>query len=169
MAVHGVYDQHVTNVERIIRIASPVPFPTEDPHCDIVIPSVCGIENIPSATRNLESLKTLVITSSLSAIPPINTSGILRDQGPQLLFSNSGATEVSNIHELGPIDAPTAYAAGKAKGLQAIESFVAFEVSYNFDITIILPGYVFGPDMRAAKRPEYLSISNTLLLNLILY
>ena len=143
MLAQGAYDDAVAGASYIIHVASPIPLSfngADDLEAHFIPPAVKGTMNILLAAHKTESVKRVVITSSVVAIVPWKdfVSG-----SSTTVYNEKSRTEflpgpyVDGIFE--------AYSAGKIKALNEAEAWISRE-NPRFDVIHIFPGFVLGKD-----------------------
>ncbi|KAK4897561.1 hypothetical protein LTR27_004705 [Elasticomyces elasticus] len=163
-AVPGSFDSAVNGVTHIVHVASPIPdsvSPDDDFDLALVNPAVQGTLSVLSAAKKSDTVKRVVITSSVVATVPV----------PLLLGQES--TEVFGPEYRAPaIPAPynnmvmVAYVASKIAALTAAEDFVKTERP-DFDIIHIHPSYVEGRDDLTTTVTGFQSGTNKFIVDLV--
>jgi nucleoside-diphosphate-sugar epimerase len=69
----GAYDQALQNVDYIFHIASPMPFTGDDFKTTYLAPAVQGTTGLLDAAEKVETVKRVVIVSSVVALIPMGT------------------------------------------------------------------------------------------------
>ena len=142
MLSQGAYDEAVAGTSYVIHVASPIPDSYKegvDLEAHFIQPAVTGTMNILLAARKTESVKRVVITSSIAAIIPWKdlTSG-----SSDTVFDEKSRTEFLS----GPYDSVfEAYSASKVKALNDAEAWLSRE-NPQFDVIHIFPSYIIGKD-----------------------
>ncbi|EJD47809.1 NAD(P)-binding protein [Auricularia subglabra TFB-10046 SS5] len=153
----GAFDVAVRNVDAVAHVASPCYHPTGhvDPD-DLIGPAVTGTTNLlKSASHFGTNIMRIVITSSNAT----------------MLEPHDGHYEYTNkdwcMHAVSQVNA-------KGRGASGVDKYIASKVlaergalkwmdenKYNvrFDITHILPSWVYGPPIHDVKSPEQLNVS----------
>ncbi|KAK4970403.1 hypothetical protein LTR42_008572 [Elasticomyces elasticus] len=162
--VPGSFESAVRGVTYIVHVASPIPDSVgadDDFELSLVKPAVQGTLNVLSAAKKTDTVKRVVITSSVVATVPV----------PLLLGQQS--TEVFGPEYRGPaIPAPynnmaiVAYIASKVAALTAAENFVKTEKP-DFDVIHIHPSYVEGRDDLTTTVAGFQSGTNKLIVDLV--
>ncbi|KAK3647046.1 hypothetical protein LTR56_008212 [Elasticomyces elasticus] len=162
--VPGSFESAVRGVTYIVHVASPIPDSVgadDDFELSLVKPAVQGTLNVLSAAKKSDTVKRVVITSSVVATVPV----------PLLLGQQS--TEVFGPEYRAPaIPAPynnmavVAYIASKVAALTAAEDFVKTERP-DFDVIHIHPSYVEGRDDLTTTVAGFQSGTNKLIIDLV--
>lgn len=162
----GAYDTAARGVSYVIHIASPlmmgeeVPLNEQDQY--FIQPAVRGTRNILEAAHRSQTVRRVVITSSLVALLPL----------PQLTGEESRVEPVRPTDridfEFGPYESEfAAYAASKVAALAEAECWLA-RTNPSFDLIHLHPSFVEGRNDLAATPREAMKGTNTLILGLAL-
>lgn len=147
------YDNAVKDVQAILHIASPLPFPTEDFERDIIEPAIQGTTNILKAAAKEPSVKRIVITSSGIAVIP--WAEVMHRELTSVYAAENTIPDPS-----GPYSDPfEAYAASKTKALSATKKFVETEKP-TFDVINVLPGFFVGRNELVTEAKDILTGTN---------
>jgi nucleoside-diphosphate-sugar epimerase len=154
MEADGAYTEAVKGVSYAIHIASPIPQTyTEDDDVGTYfgVPALKGTLGILEAAKNTDTVKRIVITSSLGAIIDLTKDDIV--------------TEKSRVpSNPGPYNNPfEAYLASKANTLNATEAWIEKEKPH-FDVVHIWPGYVIGRNELVTESKDVSSGSNMVVV-----
>ncbi|KDQ29970.1 hypothetical protein PLEOSDRAFT_24631 [Pleurotus ostreatus PC15] len=164
MSKDGAFDEAVKGVDGIEHIASPVHLNADDPQ-ELIGPAVSGTVGIlNSALRNNPTLKRVVITSSGAAVLELLPEPKVFSE----LDWNHQAVRL--VEEQGRSAANmTKYRASKVLAETAAWEFAkAHKGEISWDITVIIPPYVFGPVIHEVASREALNTSSAHLLDLLL-
>lgn len=146
----GAFDSILQNHKEVgvfIHSASPIPFATDNVEKDILQPAIDGTKNVLTSIKKYgnENIKKLVITSSIAAVEPLGT----------------GQTELKTIlekdwnpitFEQGLANPAVAYYASKTLAEREVWKFVDENKNQlNFDVAVINPLFVFGPQAFGIK------------------
>ncbi|KAF9489182.1 NAD(P)-binding protein [Pleurotus eryngii] len=164
MSKDGAFDEAVKGVDGIEHIASPVHLNADDPQ-ELIGPAVSGTVGIlNSALRNNPTLKRVVITSS--------TAAVLEVLPEPKVFSelNWNRQAVRLVEEQGRSPANfIKYRASKVLAETAAWDFAkTHKGEISWDITVVVPPYVFGPVIHEVASREALNTSSAHLLDLLL-
>ncbi|KAK7036584.1 hypothetical protein VNI00_011517 [Paramarasmius palmivorus] len=155
MQKDGAFDEIVRDVHGIIHVASPIHNEEGEPSkiIDPAVKSVTGLLN--SVLKYGTLVKRIVFTSSCSTIWDELSSGkIFKD--PEATWNEAAITECA---EKGKHARPAAkYMASKVLAERA-----AWDIWHNnkdavgWDLSVIIPAWVFGPHIHEASKPEDLT------------
>ncbi|KAK6462769.1 protein induced by osmotic stress [Scheffersomyces coipomensis] len=138
----GAFDEVLAKhpeVSIFLHTASPVSFHVEDNERDMLIPAVNGTKNVlASIKRVAPQMKRVVVTSSVVAA---STFAELED--PTYVGGENTWLPIT-YEEAKTSDSQIAYAVSKKYAELAAWDFVKQEQP-NFELSTVLPGYVFGP------------------------
>ncbi|KAK3250595.1 hypothetical protein CYMTET_40032 [Cymbomonas tetramitiformis] len=126
----GSFDEAVAGCDYVLHMASPFSLSTKNAEKTIIEPAVNGTKNVLSACDKAESVKRVVVTSSVGAI-----WGSPSDKEIRYVFSEEDWNETSD-----PKKDP--YFLSKTMAEKA-----AWEVAKDkhYELTTINPGFVMGP------------------------
>ncbi|KAH7921695.1 D-lactaldehyde dehydrogenase [Leucogyrophana mollusca] len=155
------FDEAVKGVDAIEHIASPVQLEAEDPY-ELITPAVNGTVGIlQSALAHGTSLKRIVVTSSCAAV-------LHDDPNPQE-FDESDWNEQSLeiLAKGGPaLTGIMKYRASKTLAEKAVWQFWEDnQGGLSWDITVLIPPFVFGPAIHEVTTPASLNESALLWYN----
>lgn len=157
----GAFDAAVSDVVYIEHIASPLPRESDNPQRDVIEPAVRGTLSILNSAIKQQSVRRIVITSSVVAIVPPNVMEY-GDAG-NTYSARSRVTDIPSE----PYDPRMAYRVSKILALEATEKFVA-ERKPQFDVVNVMPSYVIGPKELATRAQDVVSGSNAYGLSNVL-
>jgi nucleoside-diphosphate-sugar epimerase len=159
LLVPGAYDDAVRDADYIIHVASSLSRGLDDPERyeeDLIQPAVRGTFGILESAASVDTVKRVVITSSMATLwPPGDTD----------TSSDYVADETSRVSydPVGPFKNPLeAYEASKIRALNATERFVQNH-NHNhlsFDVVNIHPSIVLGKNELVTDRKDILQGSN---------
>ncbi len=143
----GSFDAAMENAEYIIHTASPyVRAKLEDPQAEIVDPAVEGTRNVLVSATRCESIRRIVVTSSIAAM-----TGSLQDTYSQ----PDGQLEESHWNPTSTLqNDPYSYAKTQAER-------TAWDLSRSqdrWDLVTINPGAIFGPSLSKRSDAESVKI-----------
>ncbi|KAF6750714.1 D-lactaldehyde dehydrogenase [Ephemerocybe angulata] len=145
----GAFDEVILGVDAVVHSASPLPNTSFTDPQDMIQPAVDGTVGVlKSALHSSSKLKRIVITSSVA------TMWSLRSPGARTFSEDDWNTEdVSEVEKLGSkADPMTVYGASKVLAEKATwEFYNAHKSEVQWDISVINPGYVFGPAIQTPK------------------
>lgn len=166
IAIPSAYDESVRDVRYIIHTASPLMSnkpPTGLDEDDFFIkPAVCGTLSMLNAAKKCTSLRRIVITSSITALVPI-------DQLTGVCSAHRIIQPTDRIPFVcGPYETEfAAYAASKVAALIAAENWMRTQKP-NFDIIHLHPSFVQGRNNLAMHPREALRGTNSIILGIAL-
>lgn len=151
---------------------------------DFFRPAIDSTVNLLSAAKASLSVKRVVLTSSNAPFIPVSEFGHQALSKPflQSKFCGipipphtnkfKGDNEICHynpsIQFANPATAPIlAYAASKSMALEAAEQFMETQ-NPSFDIVVLMPPYIFGPNRLSRTQDDFAHGSNSVLLNHLL-
>ncbi|KAJ4826231.1 hypothetical protein Tsubulata_032286 [Turnera subulata] len=145
----GSFDAAVDGCEGVFHTASPVIFFPADPQAEVLDPAVKGTLNVLKSCARVQSIKRVILTSSISAV-------VFDQRGhtPDLVMDESFYSDTTFCR--------------KQKLWYPLSKTLAEEAARNFaeenglDLVIINPGYVIGPFLQPT-----LNITVEMILNLV--
>ncbi|KAL9996009.1 putative cinnamyl-alcohol dehydrogenase [Helianthus debilis subsp. tardiflorus] len=132
LSVEGSFDSAVDGCVCVFHTASPVLLSVDDPQLELLDPAVKGTLNVLKSSAKVESVKRVVLTSSVATVMygvKLPESGGVVDE---TWFSDPVVCEQSKLW----------YHLSK---IQAENAAVKFSRENGLDLVIINPGYVIGP------------------------
>ncbi|KAK9051358.1 hypothetical protein SSX86_027985 [Deinandra increscens subsp. villosa] len=132
LAVEGSFDSAVNGCVCVFHTASPVLLEVDDPQVQLFDPAVKGTLNVLKSAAKVESVKRVVLTSSVSTVMfgvKLPESGGVVDE---TWFSDPVVCEQNKLW----------YQISK---IQAEDVAVKFSKENGLDLVVINPGYVIGP------------------------
>ncbi|MDG2043084.1 MAG: NAD-dependent epimerase/dehydratase family protein [Maricaulis sp.] len=142
----GSYNEAMTGCELVIHTASPFFLKVKDPQKDLIEPAVNGTRNVLNAVNATDSVKRVVLTSSMAAIYTDNTEiakkpgGVLTEE-----FWNETA---SLTHS------PYAF----SKKLAEQEAWKMMKAQDRWDLVTINPSFLLGPGISPETQGESYSV-----------
>jgi nucleoside-diphosphate-sugar epimerase len=110
-----------------------------DPRTQLIEPVVQGTNNVLDACNRVESVKRLVLTSSIVSIRGDN--GEMQDRGLEFFTEEHWNETSSEVHQ------PYAYAKVMAEKM----SWKAAQKQNRWDLVVINPGFLLGPSLTTAS------------------
>jgi len=145
----GSFDLAVNGADIVIHTASPFFLNDKnDPQKNLIDPAVNGTKNVLSSVNKFESVKRVVLTSSIAAIYGDNKD--MTDSGIEVLTEEMWNKSSSLSHN--------AYSYSKTRAEKVAWSMV--EQQNRWDLVTIHPGFVLGPSL--TKRIDSTSIETIL-------
>lgn len=157
----GAYDDAVKGAKYIIHCASPLTYGiTEDFENKVVIPAVKGTTGILNSAYKSDSVKRVVITSSVLGATPLKE-----------LFSQSGAVFDGDLKvpfNPGPLSSEgEAYCDSKVRALAATYDFLETKKP-PFDIISLMPSYIIGKNELITDVADFSKGTNKNVFNQVL-
>ncbi|KAK9330058.1 hypothetical protein V1520DRAFT_391716 [Lipomyces starkeyi] len=162
ITVSGAFDACLHGVTYVEHVASPLPRPTEDPENDIIIPAVRGTTSILNSALKVESIRRVVITSSVVAVIP--SSALSNGDSENVYTANS---RVRPLPSAPWGDYSSAYRASKVLALDATDRFLA-DRRPHFSIVNVMPGYVIGANELVSDASKVGSGSNGVVMGIVM-
>ena len=167
LTAKGAYDQATKDAAYVIHLASPIVLKgeirPEDFQSALIGPAISGTLNILEAAAKESSIKRVVITSSISAIIPV-----------EYFFELEAPEGIVFDHTSRPVSAPNtypsdfyAYNASKIAALKATHAFVQ-DNKPRFEVTNILPSFVIGKNELVSELKDITIGTNVAALSPIL-
>ncbi|CAK5277912.1 unnamed protein product [Mycena citricolor] len=161
ITAEGAFDEAVKGVDGIAHTASPFYFNVTEPS-ELIEPAVKGtVGMLQSALKYGANVRRVVVTSSCASIIDLNNTK------PTLFTEehwNDGA-----VHEVETkgVDANNGakYCASKTLAERAAWKFMKDHPEAKFDLSVLNPPTVFGPDIQGVKSPADLNTSLQLMYN----
>ena len=148
----GAFDEAVKDVQYILHMASPVPFqalPDGDLEKLMIEPAVRGTIGVFESAQKVESVKRVVVTSSVIALLPI-AAGFVETVddvfGPDSRLAGTPPPYPNPM---------VAYAASKVAALNRAEAWIQHEKP-TFDVVHIHPAMVYGRDDLCSTTKDYM-------------
>ncbi len=143
------FDEAVNGADIVMHTASPFFLnDKDDPLHNLIEPAVLGTKNLLSSVNKFDSVKRVVLTSSVAAIYGDNRD--MTDKGLTAL-TEADWNDTSDVHK-------NAYSYSKTQAEKA--AWAMMEAQQQWDLVTIHPGFVMGPSL--TKRVDSTSI-HTLL------
>ncbi|KAI0654050.1 NAD-P-binding protein [Cubamyces menziesii] len=155
MSAEGAFEKCLGDVQGIIHTASPVNFEMEDPE-DYIVPTVQGTMGIIKAAAKHQTVKRIVITSSVGAV-----AETLRTPEETHVYNEDDWNDyaVETVTALGKAAIGTdKYSASKVLAERAAWQFYDDNKDgLSFELCTILPGWVFGPLPDDPPSPKHIT------------
>ncbi|KAI0674155.1 NAD(P)-binding protein [Trametes maxima] len=153
----GAFDAYVKDVDAIAHTASPFHMHAIEPE-EMIGPAVQGTLGVlRSAQAHAPHVRRVIVLSSTAAVwrPNTGTDTLVLDE------SSWNETEVAECRERGrEASAMAKYRASKTLAERAAWDFVEKnKASLGWDLVVLNPPYVFGPNLHEVDRPENLGSS----------
>lgn len=149
LLIKGSFDEAVRGADIVMHTASPfVLNDKDDPLHNLVVPAVEGTKNVLESVNRSESVKRVVLTSSVAAIYGDNKD--MTDAGLSALTEEHW-NSTSSVHH-------NAYSFSKTEAEKAAWEVV--KQQQRWDLVTINPGFVLGPSL--TKRVDSTSIQTML-------
>ncbi|KAJ8060110.1 hypothetical protein OCU04_011720 [Sclerotinia nivalis] len=159
----GAFYQVVKGVDGVVHSASPFVFDVKDYEHDLLIPAIKGTTNILKAVqKNAPQVECIIITSSFAAI-------IDMDKGirPGYTYREKDWNPITYDVAANPkTSVEVSYCASKAFAEKAAWDFVK-ENKPNFNLSIICPPMVYGPNAQNVTSLDHLNTSSVDIYRLI--
>ncbi|KAI3744028.1 hypothetical protein L1987_57100 [Smallanthus sonchifolius] len=149
LAVEGSFDSAVNGCVCVFHTASPVLLSVDDPQAQLLDPAVKGTLNVLKSSAKVQSIKRVVLTSSITAVlfgSRILESGVVIDE---TWFSDPLVCEQKKLW----------YPLSKTL---AEDAAVKFAKENGLELVVINPGYVIGPFFQPA-----LNLTSEGIMNMI--
>ncbi|PLX23623.1 MAG: diaminohydroxyphosphoribosylaminopyrimidine deaminase [Salinivirgaceae bacterium] len=147
----GSYDAAAQGAEAIIHMASPFTLRFKDPIKDLIEPAVNGTKNVLEAANKSESVKRVVLTSSVAAV-----------HGDTIDMTESGLSEFTEEHfnySSSPKHQPYSYSKVAAEK-------AAWDIAKNqanWELVVINPSFVMGPSLSKTSDSESINFMKDML------
>ncbi|KAL3228983.1 hypothetical protein RNJ44_02070 [Nakaseomyces bracarensis] len=154
-AFDHVFAKHGKDIEYVLHTASPVTFNVKDYEKDIMIPAVNGTKSILESIKKYaaDNVKRVVLTSSFAA--QIHTA----KAGDPSITVNEDSWNDSNWED-GYTDPMSAYFVSKKVAETTAWAFLKENRdAVKFQLSTIMPGFVFGPQATLEKGTTTLNLS----------
>ncbi|MGH3459175.1 SDR family oxidoreductase [Aeromicrobium sp.] len=135
----GSFDEAMAGCELVMHTASPFALSVKDPQQDLVDPAVQGTRNVLESANRVNSVKRVVLTSSVVSI-----YGDARDleQAPGDVFTEDDWNTTSTLSHQ-----PYSY----SKVVAERAAWKIAEAQDRWDLVVINPGFVLGPSLTTAS------------------
>lgn len=156
------FDEAIKGIDGVAHIASPFHYKMTDPYKDYIEPAVNGTLSILKSANgpNGESVKRIVITSSLGAITRPRSGASELDEVAHVITEADWNEECPKLVKEKGSETPAfdAYCASKTLAEKAAWEFVE-EEKPKFDLVTICPPYNFGPVIHQVTSANSLNTS----------
>ena len=147
----GSFDEAAKGADQIAHIASPFILNIKDPQKDLVDPAVKGTANVLGAANRSNSVKKIVLTSSVAAV-----------HGDNIDMKNQNLTEFTEAHfnttsslKHQPYSFSKVEAEKKAWEISKAQS--------SWELVVMNPSFVMGPSLTTTSKSESLKIMTEIL------
>lgn len=140
----GSYEEAMAGCELIFHTASPFINTVSDPQKDLVDPALKGTKNVLNTANKVESVKRVVLTSSIAAI--IGDACECNDNQP---VDESTWNSTSNLKH---------QAYSYSKTLAEKEAWKIYEAQKRWELVVVNPALVLGPSVGPANNSESFNI-----------
>ena len=142
----GAFDEAMTGCELVFHTASPfIVRGLKDPQKELIEPALQGTHNVLESANKTESVKRVVLTSSVVAIYGDSVETLDQANG---MFSESDWNTTSSVEHQ-----PYNY----SKTLAEKEAWKMAEAQSRWDLVVMNPGLVLGPSLAQASDSTSLS------------
>ncbi|KIK66140.1 hypothetical protein GYMLUDRAFT_38656 [Collybiopsis luxurians FD-317 M1] len=156
ISTDSAFDEAVKGVDGIIHLAAPTHLSGTQPS-ELSVPAINGVHAVLNSALKVggDTLKRVVITSSGAAT---NQPHIPNDNIDESCWNDDAVLECEQKgKEAGPM---AFYSASKVRAERAAWDFVAQHKSeIKWDLTVIIPPYMFGPPLHEVTSLESLNFS----------
>ncbi|MCJ1224573.1 hypothetical protein MMC12_001218 [Toensbergia leucococca] len=150
---NGAYGEALKDVKKVVHIASPIAFPTDDYDRDLIQPAIQGTMGILKSAIKVPSVERIVITSSGVAI--MTWEDFFANETDRIFDDSDTVPDPA-----GPYGHHfQAYCASKTLALNATTRFVETEKP-AFDVINILPGFIIGKNELVTDAKDILNGTN---------
>lgn len=133
LLVPGSYDEAVNDCELVFHTASPFTISVDDPKKDLIDPALKGTQNVLDSVNKTDTVKRVVLTSSVAAI--------IGDTKDLLEYPDGTATE----EHWNTSSSLEHQAYSYSKTVAEREAWKISETSDSWDLVVINPTLVLGP------------------------
>ena len=135
LMIEDSYKEAMKKCELVIHIASPFVMDSKDPQKEVIDPALKGTQNVLKTANKIESVKRVVLTSSVAAIYGNGIDGQSVEGG---MFNESMWNTTSTS-----TDGEYSY----SKTVAEKEAWKICEEQKRWDLVVINPGFVLGPSL----------------------
>jgi nucleoside-diphosphate-sugar epimerase len=135
LMIEDSYKEAMKGCELVIHTASPFVMDSKDPQKEVIEPALKGTQNVLKTVNETESVKRVVLTSSVAAIYGNGIDGQSVEGG---LFNESMWNTTSTS-----TDGEYSY----SKTVAEKEAWKICEEQKRWDLVVINPGFVLGPSL----------------------
>lgn len=147
----GSFDEPAEGYDAIIHMASPFTLRFDDPEKELVEPALSGTENVLMAANKTDSVKKVVLTSSVAAVHGDNID--MKEKGLKEFTEANFNTSSSVEHQ------PYSY----SKVVAEKKAWEIYEKQNNWQLVVINPSFVLGPPLNAITNSESLQFMQDML------
>ncbi|KAJ3540763.1 hypothetical protein NMY22_g4161 [Coprinellus aureogranulatus] len=154
MSKEGAFDEGVVGVDAVVHVATPFPREGESPEETLRIAQDASVGVFKSALKKGDTIKKIVVTSTIATV-------WTRDDKART-FTEKDDNQISPAAwDAGERDWSTVYENSKILSEKAIWDFLAKHKSdVKFDVSLINPPFVFGPNVQRVSSPSELQSSS---------
>jgi dihydroflavonol-4-reductase len=142
LLVDGAYDQAMAGCELVYHTASPFTLKVQDTVRDLIDPALKGTRNVLESVNRSESVKRVVLTSSVAAV--------FGDAVDLLEYPNQTASE----EQWNTSSSPTHQAYSYSKTVAEREAWRIAGEQNRWDLVVINPSLVIGPGLNPRATSE---------------
>ena len=135
LMIEDSYKEAMKKCELVIHIASPFIMDSKDPQKEVIDPALKGTQNVLKTANKIESVKRVVLTSSVAAIYGNGIDGQSVEGG---MFNESMWNTTSTS-----TDGEYSY----SKTVAEKEAWKICKEQKRWDLVVINPGFVLGPSL----------------------
>ncbi|KAJ3020859.1 methylglyoxal reductase (NADPH-dependent) gre2 [Thoreauomyces humboldtii] len=158
LELSGGFDEAVKGCSYIFHTASPMHLGGGDPYKNYINPAVNGVLSVLNAAQKQgETVKRVIITGSASAIMEPRPEGHVYSEAD---WNEEATKQVDALGE--KVALHYSYFASKTQAEKAAWKFVE-DNKPAFDLTVLLPTYVFGPGVLPVHTPADLRSTQNML------
>jgi nucleoside-diphosphate-sugar epimerase len=147
----GSFDEVAKGSDSILHIASPFILNVKDAQRDLVDPAVIGTANVLEAANNSNSVKKVILTSSVVAIYGDNID--MKNQSLSTFTEEQFNTSSSLKHQ------PYAYSKVEAEK----KAWEMAKQQSEWELVVLNPSFVMGPSLTSTSQSESLKFMTDLL------
>lgn len=147
----GSFNESMQGVDTVFHVASPFMLKVKSPQTDLIDPALRGTENVLNAVNKSETVRKVILTSSVAAIHGDNID--MKEKGLQEFTENQWNSSSSLNHQ------PYSYS-------KTIAEQKAWEIANSqkrWQLVVINPSFVIGPSLSKSSDSYSLQFVNELL------
>lgn len=146
LLIDGSYEESMKECELVIHTASPFINKVKNPQKDLVDPAVRGTSNVLNSASKVDTIKRIVLTSSVAAI--YGDAQDILDYPNQMLTEESWNTSSSLHHQ--------SYSFSKVSAEK--KAWEIANAQSKWDLVVVNPSLVLGPGINPKSTSESLRI-----------
>lgn len=147
----GTFDESVAGCDAIIHMASPFTLRFDDPQEELIKPALTGTQNVLNTATRSETVKKVVLTSSVAAVHGDNID--MKEKGLSEFTEADFNTSSSVSHQ------PYSY----SKVVAEKKAWEIVETQDNWRLVVINPSFVLGPPLNANSNSESIQLMKDML------